>query len=1505
MTSDVYASLVLSLAQTSERYFKRIIKSLDSIPSEELADVNEDRIVERLGLFPRGSDEFANMIQKIVSFGRTNINESISALMRLFPLASEQDLFLRFLKNMRGPAGHSSLAKGFLRLCCGFIFADAVSGILSYATEAVDLDLLELVLELAKPLENNDRLFGYYWRRVKKQCSVIVGLISKYSFDQVNDAFTDFIQGINAENAKDVLLFRFIRFDPKRIRGSMAFVIDIAKQNRHTPRVMKALLTLVKYLVMQDVDGATVSMVAAANQYASKSSEFRNIVTEIGALILSKQKDMTSTNIAEFFESISLGETKDKKGRKRFLKMKVKMRCLLYLLSGNEFNEHMYWRNGRLCGIVFHDKEFVSCPGTDVAGIYSIMNEHLRDDEGESSYYVTEVFMNLMARNHIQTTGILLKELGRLDYPYVYSILDALWKMLTEKQYSVDNHCQSSILASVLRLCQQYMIKDPMKLATCPQFLSRNEKQIQIDPTLIPTPCEHFLDTLMGLPDDEARIGAKNADSITWPVLTIKYTSTFSHNRRENERILVMLICLLCVLPVTDDSVQCLLEFCMCGKTNIVQFALLACQILYLQNPSSREKIWAEIFKVVKKGLSESQLLTLLIQMYQLMSLGVNATDSWCDEMQIIILLHLASPYVCIRRVLLHMIDRMEAVGAYDTLFKTYRAVKHKVTERINARYATTRTVSFEDACASVNVGLYSTALSEFLSSITVAKYGKVISYFQSIDRMALQTNEPVENSQVFILTSTLIFRMTGILESGFKVFSEEMPYFSGSSYLEAYGITDPLVNGGFKDEAATELFTKLIDNYLETGNALVNHITANLSPFYLAQFLSVMATKTKEQSGDGSRFRKLTRLSEAMKEALANTDLQLCFYCYPSAFQDAKFVLLGFTVEIKKSGTSIPPAACVLINNMFSIVKQICQAIPYLFAAGFEGSLHQYRVPAFLKGNEWSVSERYRLLMLMKRFGHELGVDVKDTLVALARSGPVFRSESDANMSDPFVDENLSIILQYHPFLLDTYIAKAYKGDVRCFQAICELFYGPENKSKEASLDDIALNSDTLAKRDILLMLLFVYSYSEQKLALRTIRRLTCVFDGILNPDDISAISRLNYLADGHPEPEAVIRSALNALPGLATEVFAEGLSRLKQKPMHDLDFRILDVLGIIASFMDLGQRSAGFIVHVLDTYLMIPDYLHKRYALIFRAFCQHSEQNKQYLANCLCQLSAKDKRKEVIVTVVSLLAKTDPNLFVTRVVQSLGFGYWFYTNTYCSDFIQKGQEHIIYDDRQCCAEVVYYLAKKDATLITTHIARIVHFCLLFHDEIVVCSGILRELLDVQDATSRPLVVSKYKERYTEKDLRDWVDTALKWFTSCGSLDIAARSGEILMNLDHYSPAMIQRIVWSLNAVLDVKYKRKYKSVARYVQCALQLMTTILSNIHSLDKKMLNNIFEYLGTLRDRLDKDMQAGILSIYTELALRQKSEHFDDVLLYVTRFLTVDNETCLLAGLKFVK
>ena len=1387
------------------------------------------------------------------------------------------------------------------------LFADAVSGILSFAQEPVETDLLSRVLELMKIEEDDERLFGYYWRRVKKQCSVIVGLISTYSFDAVNDALADFFQNVDAKNAKNVMLFRFVRFPKDYLVDQVALVTDTVREMRHVLQVVKPMVSYLRFLLMQDEGGAAVSMANSVLKFVPKSAACQSVATEVDALILARQKDLTEKSIVEFFRSVTIEEVKGKKVKKKLIESKILMRCMMYLLNGNKFNEHFYWRHGSICGRVFGDKECISCPTADVGVLYGVMKDNL--GEGDIDFWITWIVRNLLYRNHIQTIGLMMKDLNASDNAFTYPILDALWILCSQKEVEIDGHCKTSIVTSLIRLCERYRVKEVMTMATCPQFASYNSRPERIDPLLIPTP-DTFLDNLMSsIEDDEASMLAKMPDSMKWSVLSLQYTYTLNHDRRYTEKIVAMLIALLSILPVTDDFVQCLIEFGLCGRTSIAQFSLLACQLVYMDNPRDQERIWKELFRVIKGPLSDVELLTILILAYHLMSLGVSVTDFWCENMQVVILLHLTSPYVCIRRVLLLIISKMEEiVRDRDTVFKPYKASQQRILHRIHQVLPSYPQMTFEDACKYHSLQLYACAFVEFLESISHARYSKVFAYFQALDRTTIKVPKAIEDAQRQLLMSCLLYRLAGIKESGYQLFRKDGQFLLGQSYIEFYRITDVMTVSDFKDESAAHFLEDLMKKFFEYSNYFINFIAKYLSPYYLAELISYMATTLKAHPGDGTQYVETTKLSETVKEITLNKDLQLCFYCYPRSFSDINFIILGFSVEIKKSGAAIPSEAYKLITNLCVIVRQVSKAIPYLFAAGTEGSLHQYRRPLFID-KEWAVSEKYRMMALLTKVGQGTEVAVS-TLSALLNAGPVFRNEHDINFKEPYVYENLAVILQYHPFMLDKYITKSYKGDVRFFNAICALYYGTPCDSWELTRGDMNVNSEALAKRDVLLTLLFIYSFIEQETAFRTLRRLAAVFSALLTPTDLKGIARLNALFDTSPEPAEVIHAVLETIgPRLVTEVFTEGLSRLKERMSHEIEIRLFDVLSMVSKYIDLSSHSAGFISHVIDAYFLVPRHLQPRYISLFGAFCEGSQNSKEYLAQSLCQLSAKEKRKEAVVQVMSLLCGKYPETFVQRVIQSLSFGFWFFTNTYCSEFIHSDKEYIIYDDRDSCVEIVFELLKTNKHILRDHVATITHFCLLFCDDFGATFSVLREMLGVSDIYDHQHVVKKYKEQFKSiKDLQDWANIALKWFTSCGSLDIASRSGEILKEIHQFSGDMIQKIAWSLNSVLQVKFKRKYKSVARYVSSALDLIATIVSDLGSLNQKIETNLFNYLRLLRYRIDVDMQGGIIGVYSALINEEhqikRTEYFDEIVPYAISFLLFNNENSLVSGIKFL-
>ena len=898
-SAAIFSAVFPNIIRSTNRYFQRIIKYLRStLPPASNSQIHKSEIIQKIGYFPYGNDTYVEATKKIVFLGKTNPEDAIEILTTMNPFSNNPTLYNAFLDILGCASEESQVIQRFVQLSAMYIFSDVIPQVLSFATQKLNnSSLLDSVLQLINPnidylecKEPYKSVFAKHWNIIKKQSSVIVGLISIYSFNSVYPHFQALLKGINQSNASNVNLFRFTRIPPGSMRDHSFLVVDTIKHIRRQHDIMKPLISYLRYIVLQTDDSETINNVLVAKNYAMKFPEFKQHTTEIDAIITSKKPNLSIDNFIDFitqlFSDVQPNGAKKQHGNEN-IKPKVQLRCFLYLLRGSKFDESFFWRFGDVNGRFDESKEknHMWNPTAPVSRIFSVFKPFFEKIDNPSDYLVSSIFENFALRNAEQTIStITLFLVNSSEYKNLV-LLQTLSKIFNKYSDRI-NEFSDTTKTTLFSMLQKYneILKNDNTLSTHvispPVFLESHLMEINRDlnPNFIPEPGQILL-KLVAQADEADFYIKKQLPGFEFHRCYLNCQQNIVRSRRTIDKIVIWLISLLSNFPMTINTtqfIQILLQLTMSSKVSIANYAFYTIEYLYFKIN--------EIQKIIVDAL-----LTELSTIENENSQGTNSSsksasflslldhllkrkypsqlpNNFHNRLTVVILVNLASPYIEVRILCLNL---------HQFLYHNSQITSNNVTPkksvdnndsnesetqkcclnldkiqmaRIQAHFPDIKLpiLKFEEVCESSCIFLYAIFYSELLINITNSfvinslKSLDVCSLIKFSSKSATLNEDKMYFYQRKILLMVLHYRLYLITKTQYDSIQKDISNMSQLNYITNYAIKNPYLptNNTNKEEndSLKKILQFLIKNipniHLNNPNLANDQYNENPWPF-------------------------------------------------------------------------------------------------------------------------------------------------------------------------------------------------------------------------------------------------------------------------------------------------------------------------------------------------------------------------------------------------------------------------------------------------------------------------------------------------------------------------------------------------------------------------------------------------------------------------------------------------------------------------------------------------
>ena len=228
--SSYFSSVIPTLFSPVTPYIKTSISKVINFSSKK----NQDQIPLRN--FLHDSDEYNSAISKLTIIGTSKPSLSINLMLQVFPFSDKKLIFEKMLNDFKFENEQETVGKEVFRVFGCYVFADVVAQLLTWAkSESLNQNLLDSLVNILKQHkqypEQHKAFFKYHFKKIIKQCSVIISILSISSYEQIYKSFVFNLEQV-VKMKYLLLLYRFIRFDNDSANSHLARLIDLYNKGK-------------------------------------------------------------------------------------------------------------------------------------------------------------------------------------------------------------------------------------------------------------------------------------------------------------------------------------------------------------------------------------------------------------------------------------------------------------------------------------------------------------------------------------------------------------------------------------------------------------------------------------------------------------------------------------------------------------------------------------------------------------------------------------------------------------------------------------------------------------------------------------------------------------------------------------------------------------------------------------------------------------------------------------------------------------------------------------------------------------------------------------------------------------------------------------------------------------------------------------------------------------------------------------------------------------------------
>jgi hypothetical protein len=1214
-----------------------------------------DAILQDFAEWPRNDSVYRECVSSILDVGLTAPSEAVQALASIIPNTKHQGLYPVILNQLKADVTNP-LHKELADFLIYFLYADTVAQLASHTPAdfsnssmlTTGVDLIEK--DISKAIDARFRpALEYLCSQLLRQLSVLVSLFTRTEIGY-NGAVTYFIAAISAakkeiepaKKARHCILWRFIRQpDPSEIPNFYRQHIKGLVEKKEMAPYLPLVIELVRNLVLQMRITVHDKLSDLYKLFTKPDSSIKKTVLEHQAILLARDAECRPEKVRDLFEKAP-----------RDVDNQTVLRAFLYILRGDTFfpnNEFWEWGDSH-GGYEVHDEMTQQLfPNqvqtlTDRNCFCAIFTDCIRD-RMNNTVIATQILFNLLSRNLTTSFACLVETFKVLLIGDVRTaaFLRAFSYVFHPKSGFVDGVKVTQDQAQTVKEILRQLIEQKLKSYSPPDLSTHAYSCVTVSVQTCPrsiSPDDKFKPkgTLFGF---ELRIS--QAEKKVKEQLEIKDrlppspSVHLSHRFREDsdslasEKSALYLIALLYEIMTPAEATLAyflpIVRASVCNYAELAFFALYALQVFYINKPYTAQTILSLVNQSLKNTIGEESSFTLLNLLYQLLSLprivleekDMGWLTKWAREVQALLLVHLTSPFVEVRDLVLLVLNRFDTMCAGYNLGPTIGGVlstfKNKIARRATkllslhgVKIRSSRGLFFEDAARTHSVVIYLPFLSEYVQALMRAEMKPVLQILWHMtlwDRIDLPVgaghqvvNEPEMLFRVLPIM-TVVNRFIPLRRETQQLIILYLPLIDKGTYLTDYKVGDGLL---IHAEGEQDICRPRVEFVESTLPQLVNLMLSDSSWAFTTlitiasgstiELIGVILSKLVDFFGRTYSLPQSNRLILLMRCIAQSPDLRLISATQSLAmrllFKDffpwchASLLQHDYRVEEMKCDAAVLARLVPFLQSYCKCVESFVQVFNTVRDPGTVGPLRGSPVPPWITLDCWSAIDcrcclQNLVALVRSPVCDEIGAF--PALESLLRSAVLF--DKQYPITQPLYDlfcqmeaKNMKVLrnllFHHHSDLFLEFVSMAIlrpsaEGHY-FFLALASQYDGDDQEFNLSPLanEDKEATSALLGVSGILVLLSFLLLAGAHKesrrVAYNLLRRISPIFGAWMDCKDLLPAAAINsYLEHHRGFYSAAFPPTPEELFALSL-VYAENMPFLTHRVFYELTKCFLD---------------------------------------------------------------------------------------------------------------------------------------------------------------------------------------------------------------------------------------------------------------------------------------------------------------------------------------------------------
>lgn len=1311
---------------------------------------------------PYGTSEYLTAVNEYVLLGKGSPEDAIDAVLELFPYSSKCSLYTIFEAPITSNPKDPIYVKEFTQLMAAGYVADTVAQLLTYTMNYKGAALLAQILTFStfnlqspKPY---DELLHRFLIKIVKQYSVIIGLLSIESYTQIFSQFQSAMKNKKNDPVVIFTLFQYIR-PGNKINDLVSYYIGL--ENYHKSKEFWRAFSNVIHQLENDEPLSNTNlkivneMVKNAikrntKAHAVECSVFLDIKTKGSA----KTVEQFLSNIKEIFDDPKLT-------------WRTKLYCLLYALQDGHIHEATtFWQFGENNGIysLMTETAMIWQPTADPKKLSKFFEKYIPEFINDDKVYpiITQILINLCARSLHTICDIIptyVNAIGKDSHliPSLLPILSTFNQMLNGNENFQEAITSSedskqrlretlSVIKNPLLNLLSQSIPELSKTAYPLRALSIYECPQTLLPDFHPksaTDTEKMI-VMIGRSEEKIQKLYKTIFPLSRPRERLLLQSNIGHSSTDTEKVTIHLICLLTQIATASDltsNPMSLLDYlirCSIGSSPIISyFATYALQFLFITNPASRNGSHEILIRYLKEYVSNAFTFTLLALMLQFLSLPFTPsfqnkqwTQWWLTNVQAMLLMHLATPYIESRHLVYLIWTRFQEICEQNsqeiTIFSEILTYQDTIASRLQTILGRKDfpVVTFEDMSTCSCAQLAALYYSEVLIISTQEKFKNIIEVIieaNPLQKLRVITDDSKTSDFNYSILLTVYFRLYLLNSERIAKLHQSYEYLRRGTYVTEYRGLVPLsaesvpssVNlqkNDFLRKHTQEILTMHTSGKSEWTQAFLQTFVNAASPVAIASLLQMIVAFMQVpvvQKDKQVSYAVPLAIIDIFISISRSPDFQTILVSGRSAFSSSNSCLSLMTTIVTKdvfNQLMTNKEINELVKKSLKLTAELCKAMRPRHISVNNISLS---VPKLLHfSHEWSLNERvivYEYVESIRRTVNDASIqeECRETMALLAGTPNIFASEekfTENQREQTLVgasDEDLTFALVLNPAIYSRFIRGALSsgsGHNRYSTTLFRMYVNDPDKApyeKTGEVPNIELDEESNTRTFnfmghitvLCLIKLTSFDFNDRVHAYRVMQRLFPIFCAMAQPTNLESTALLNtYLSKNFTthvqrsepaKPDSLCKlceELFKLMPFITNQVTDVLLEMIERtKESYDM-ISLLVIFNVVAKHIRLEECGLSFIKRFIYIHKNLDTSLIPLYCDIFVSFGSLIPENRTYLSDILFTFTNKNRINAACAILVTLNLN-QPVDYIYRTVQPLHFQSWFFNTIIHTD--------------------------------------------------------------------------------------------------------------------------------------------------------------------------------------------------------------------------------------------